>query len=597
MVLSGQVVSSKWRSYKSQLLDAPLQIRIEELVFVNQDGPMARVKKRFRERVASLEHPLLESMISGQRSLLAPTVQKTYQDTGTFHVLVVSGLHVGIIFLSIFFFLKLTLLFVPFTTTSGRTHDLTRVGSLALTALYCLCIPASVPCHRAMIMLSTYTLLRIVGKDSDVLSCCTLTTLYYLALSPSSLLIDRSFQLSFSAIVTLGILTRAYKTMAPIETSAWLMQSTFPAISTFSASLPAASIPANIVAIPFVSFATVPMTMIAVVLPQSELQQIFRDGAVASADGLTFILSFFVEYQVPFRDPKVISFVAVLSAFVLITFPLVARKFRVGLLTIAIMASPLGATTATVPESLELYFIDVGHGDSTLLRFPTGENWLIDVGGLGFNSVGLPKEFPAQRSVVPTLLRLGIRKVDLLLASHADADHINGFPALSNSGIEVAAVCATESVRRIFRKRGWMVQFAELPSRVGRYTIRRIIPDVVSSTWSSNNQSMVIDICNDNQCALFTGDIESEVERLLSLKRYAIVKVPHHGSSTSSTRRMVNSTSPQVAIISNGARNRFSLPSPIVVQRWRESGARVLETGKLGTILIKLEKDISIVTY
>jgi competence protein ComEC len=242
---------------------------------------------------------------------------------------------------------------------------------------------------------------------------------------------------------------------------------------------------------------------------------------------------------------------------------------------------------------LRVDFLDVGQGDSALITMPDGPRLLVDGGG---NTTDTARRI-GETVVSEYLWWRGFSHIDYVLATHADADHIDGLNAvLKNFSVGGALIARRPANDPEFQK------FSQTMTQTGTYSETIQAGDVIrfgeveiDVLWppangesSTNNDSIVLRIRLGERSILLTGDIEQATERALltSQLRADVVKVPHHGSKTSSTEGFVIATKPDFAIISVGRNSRFGHPHKDVVDRWRSNGATVLTTGHCGTISV-----------
>jgi competence protein ComEC len=204
----------------------------------------------------------------------------------------------------------------------------------------------------------------------------------------------------------------------------------------------------------------------------------------------------------------------------------------------------------------------------------------------------------------------GLSEIDYVVATHADADHIDGLnDVLKNFTVRAALVGRAPANDPEFAK------FAQTLTETQTHLETIQAGDVirfgeveVSSLWppaegndSDNNDSVVLRIKLGERSILLTGDIEKPAERSLIAStqlKTDVVKVPHHGSKTSSTDDFVHATKPTYAIISVGRNSMFGHPHKDVVERWQANGATVLTTGTSGTITVTTNgHDLSLKTF
>lgn len=300
---------------------------------------------------------------------------------------------------------------------------------------------------------------------------------------------------------------------------------------------------------------------------------------------------------------------------------LLSQLLAIGL----IVAHPLSAGRAT--GKVRVDFLDVGQGDSALVTFPDNSTLLVDGGGRpgpflkdkasdGEDEQAVERETRSiGESVVSEYLWWrGLDHVDYILATHADADHIDGLnDVVRNFQVRAALVA------RMPAQDGEYLRFAQtlaehnVPIRViGSGDLLRFGNVTASVLWpvgiananspSGNNDSIVLRLQFGDRALLLTGDVEMAGEMGM-LKagpdlRADVVKIAHHGSRTSSTDALVAATRARFAIISVGQVSIFGHPNAEVLERWKRSGAEVLTTGTSGTITVVTDgKSLDVTTF
>jgi competence protein ComEC len=283
---------------------------------------------------------------------------------------------------------------------------------------------------------------------------------------------------------------------------------------------------------------------------------------------------------------------------------------------------------------LRIDFLDVGQGDSALVTFPDNTTLLIDGGGR-------PGPFKGRRSgedmegeggeqferdgrsvgesvVSEYLWWRGLDHIDYILATHADADHIDGLNDVArNFAVRAALVARTPSRDPEYSRFSETLSTRGIPIRVlgagdemkfGNVSVNVLWPiaSMDQNSASGNNHSLVLRLQFGDRTILLTGDIEARAENAIlktmgSLRedfKADVVKVAHHGSRTSSTDAFVMATKPLVAIIPVGQHSVFGHPHKGVVERWHANGAEVLTTGKNGMITVTTNGwALSVATY
>lgn len=270
--------------------------------------------------------------------------------------------------------------------------------------------------------------------------------------------------------------------------------------------------------------------------------------------------------------------------------------------------------SAAKPDGhLRVDFLDVGQGDAALLTLPDGALVLIDGGGQpNFNRSSSEAENDepferdtrsiGERVVSEYLWSRGLERVDYLIATHADTDHIEGLKDVArNFKVRGAIVARSPLPDPEFVRFGETMSRAGIPvaivgagdlMRIGNVSFEILWPPPASNpaATSHNNDSVVLRVVFGDRSFLFTGDIEKEGEARVLTEglnlRSDVVKVAHHGSRTSSTAAFVSASRPSLAVISVGKNSMFGHPNQEVVERWRASGAEVMTTGEKGTISV-----------
>lgn len=250
---------------------------------------------------------------------------------------------------------------------------------------------------------------------------------------------------------------------------------------------------------------------------------------------------------------------------------------------------------------LRIFFLDVGQGDAALVITPNNKTMLIDAGDV-------TEFYDYGEEVYKFLKKLNINKIDVVLISHPHKDHIGGmayvlskikvekfydpgFPYPSETYLQLLELVNEKKISYKIAREG--VEINIDPS----VEIQVLYPPRVLIFDSPNDNSVVLRVKYKNIAVLFTGDIEKNAEYEI-VKKYKnkpdrivanILKVPHHGSWTSSTPNFITLVMPEVAIISCGRNNRFGHPHRSVIQRYKNYGVEILRTDKDGTIEIEID--------
>ncbi len=254
------------------------------------------------------------------------------------------------------------------------------------------------------------------------------------------------------------------------------------------------------------------------------------------------------------------------------------------------------AVERTHEGALRLDAIPVGQGDATLVTTPEGETILVDGGG---SRLGRD---PGEAIVVPYLTRLGLGHVDWIVATHADVDHVGGLPAVVDAIPPRHVVYDRTKARQ--GEDTWVAQAlskgaeAHPVSRRWTSTIGGAEVEVLrprpEGVTSDNDGSLVVRLTYGESSILLPGDVERDAEQWLVDRkslRADVLKVPHHGSKTSSTSRFLEAVDPAVAFVSAGRFNAFGHPHRSVIRRYHTRGIRVFQTARHGLVRVRATRE------
>ena len=521
---------------------------------------------------------LLTALTIGDSSGISSADWQLLSKTGTNHLFVISGLHVGLV--AGIIYKLLTFLPLPIRWVGLLT--------VLLTGCYSALAGFGLPAQRAFIMTAIVALATSMRRRMDVRTMFCMALLGVLLMEVYAVL-SVGFWLSFGAVFSL-LYAFAARPFMLLDTSVftrvkqavrtqWVVTlGMMPWLLFLLYQFSLMSLPTNMFVIPWVSILVIPpLLVIQVMIPvfpslAAQGIQLVEFTLGIAWQVIEFAASFdLVYYRSPLNLPVlVISLVGVMS--------LLAPRGLFPRWVSLFCLLPLFNFIPTEIKPLQITFLDVGQGLSVLVQTP-GQVILYDTGPAfrsGFNA--------GEQIVVPYLRSRGIREIDHLIVSHSDNDHSGGFSAIIRN----------------------------LPVDKAYASDQDFLPDTVScvtpSTWKAdelvfsifainepadaNNQSCLLQITGQGIAVLLTGDIESQAESILvasDLPTMDLISVPHHGSATSSTPGFLNKLRPGVVVVSSGINNRFNHPDPKVIQRYRLRHARVINTATAGAVLVRFD--------
>ena len=574
--------------------------RLFEVVAREQGGWLRRAAARLRARARATlvrfvlpgpERGLVLAMTLGDRSELDETMAEAFRASGTYHVLALSGAQVALV----------AALLVAFLRRANASPWTQAVVTAATIGFYALLVGGDVPVVRAALMAAAVLVGRALEVDADVANQLGLAALLLLAVRPSQVT-DVGFQLSFGA--TLGLLafvsplTRGVPPL-PLRLELGLAASIAaqaglaPLLAFWFHRVAPAALVMNLAAVPLsgaVLVAGILVLAASLVGPVSaELAGMFA-WTTAHALGLSGDLG----PLEPWLDVRVPSPSCGALALHLCGLVWLGRGRRArGLLALLLGHAILVVGPLHVPADgrLHLTVLDVGQGDSLLLRSPGGRALLVDAGGAHGRRFD-----PGERRVAPQLWERGVRTIDALVVTHAQLDHVAGVPFLLKAFrvLEVwegpapltdrvwrqlaAAVAASGAVRRA------VAADASIAWDGVRLSVVAPRPPSRPPSRGRNEDSVVLRVSLGEVDFLLTGDVEGEGLSGVRFPRVEVLKIPHHGSRSTSPAAFVEATAPKVALVSVGARNPFGQPHPDVLERYRAAGALVLRTDRDGAL-------------
>lgn len=555
---------------------------------------LLRLRQMLRDRLRAAlgRRPLAGIVIAlaiGDRQGIDDDQWQVLRATGTTHLVAISGLHIGIVAGLVFFLLRWLWPWSERLALWLPAPRAAAVAALAAAAGYAALAGFSLPTQRALIMVAVAMAAVWWRRPLRRARTLAVALLLVLLFDPSAPLAP-GFWLSFGAVALI-----LYGMGARLAAAGWWWRwgrvqwlaglGLAPLLALWFQQVPLLSPLANLVAVPWVTLTTVPLTLLGtaatVVLPPAAPWLLA--AACHSLDGLWWLLVHLAPLQPrwgAFTPPPwtlAPALVGLVWLFAPRGWP--ARWVGAVWLLPLVLARPPGPA----PGELWLTLLDVGQGLSAVVR-TAGHTLVYDTGPRYGGRLDA-----GNAVIVPFLRTAGVRTVDLLMVSHGDMDHDGG----------TASVLAAVSVRRVLTgMRRWSLPQAAQPCLAGtawrwdgvRFEILSPPPDV--GQRSGNDRSCVLRVSADGGSVLLPGDIGQTAEAALvdtaaGRLRSTVLIAPHHGSATSSGTPFVTAVAPRYVLFAVGYRNRYRFPSRRVTARYRAEGAERLDSDRSGAITIR----------
>ncbi|VAW65553.1 DNA internalization-related competence protein ComEC/Rec2 [hydrothermal vent metagenome] len=561
---------------------------------------------------------LLQALTVGHKSSISAEQWQVLRNTGTSHLMAISGLHIGLIASLVFFLLRWI---APVQMLSRfSAQQVAAVFSLAAALFYALLAGFTVPTQRAFVMLLVVLLAMLFKRPAFSANTLALALLVVILINPVAV-ISAGFWLSFLAVVIISLVSSARLRYAhPAEPGSvyrrtksragrwlegvriqWLIALGMLPLSVLLFQQGSLISPvANMLVIPLVGFLVVPVALLASAVSLVSVEAALWLFALAS-EGLVLIwqilqwlsegpMASWKSASLPLSE----SALALMGVFLL----LMPRGFPLRFTGI-ILLLPMLLYKVERPAQGGVWVtvLDVGQGLSVVLQ--THEKTLLYDTGARFSE----RFDTGDKVILPYLQYTGVERLDMLFISHGDNDHAGGAGAIL-AQMDVQHVLAGEGAIRDIETGKARVSACHSGQAWRWDDVDFEVLHPTQNYVKANNRSCVLKVSGSNYSLLLTGDIEAKVEKRLLKSQLTgqltgheagnlqvdVLVVPHHGSNTSSSETFLEAVQPQLAIVSAGYRNRFGHPTSKILKRYRTSGSEVLNTAYQGAIQVKFSK-------
>ncbi len=523
------------------------------------------------------------------------------QRSGLYHLIAISGAHIGIISFLILATLKLV-----------RLPRRPSYAALILFLLfYALMVEGRASVMRATIMALTYLSGKLLWEKTHLLNTVSFSAVALLLVNPPSLF-DPGFRMTYAATLSIILFyPRVSRVLSglPLKIGELLALSltaqlgVLPLVACFFNRVTFSSLLLNIPAIPLVGLIMGSGFAFLAISPVS------AGLAALLVPAIKFLVNIFLwishlgdavpalSYRIPTPPPAVVIGYYLFLLSLLLRPRFRAQRFLGFSLFAAFMAvlviHPFPPRSS---PALRVTFLDVGQCESILVEFPGRKKMLVDGGGWPDSSFDI-----GEQVVSPFLWRRGIKKLDYLVLTHSHPDHLNGLvavarnfriaefweafspdegPAYEELIKSLSSVSRRRRIFRGFRLREGTVTIEALHPQESELLVRKV----------DNDESLVLRLTGDAVSILLAADIGRASERAILDDRITVrsqvLKSPHHGSRTSSSEDFLAAVDPRVVVISAGFRNSYGVPHPEILKRYEAAGVLILRTDLDGAIEI-----------
>lgn len=593
------------------------------VVLVEQVSPVLEGLLQWKERLIQVyekvldekESALLKAMVLGAKEELDTEIKELYQKNGISHLLAISGLHISLVGMGLYRLLR---------RVSG-SYLISGMLSILFLICYGWVTGASISAVRAILMCVLAVIADLIGRTYDMLTALAAAALVLMFTNPLSVR-QSAFLLSFGAVLGIALLqpvcqlylSKSGKLLQSLSVSFSVLFLTFPLLLCFFYEYPLYSTILNLLVIPLTSV----LMVCGILCGLSGLFSLWMAHIFAFPCHLILVLYEWMGKKCLSLSTAVLSigrpdtwkillYYGVLSVAVFFGHRERKKKkywqkrepFRPGKLVLVgnlgMMFLCVMLLCLRVDRGFTVTMLDVGQGDGVFFRLPSGITCLYDGGSSNVKGVG-------ERRILPFLKSEGVRRLDYILISHMDQDHISGLKEMieesrNNGGISIGHGVlpalskpdeSYQEMKALFTEAGIPVLSMGMGDVLEEdaCSFTCLWPDKEEASDDRNDLSLVLLAEYGEFQMLLTGDIGKETEQKLLdsriLSQVEILKTAHHGSRYSSTESFLKKVRPALSLISCSATNRYGHPGEETLLRLREVGSRVLITKDCGAIRV-----------
>lgn len=559
------------------------------------DAGVPRLRQTLREHIRTLledspSSALVRALAVGDRSGLKPADWDRLRATGTSHLLAISGLHIGLVAALMYLLIRGLWSLSATTTRLVPAQRVAIVGGLLAASCYAALSGFAIPAQRALVMLGVAALALLMQRRWRLVDALALALLLVLLPDPFAILAP-GLWLSFGAV---GVIGWGLAWRLP-QTGFWwrygriqmlIALGLAPLLLFWFQQFPVTGFFANLLAVPWVSAIVVPLILLALMLLTvwPAAAALLLHMAAIALDWLWQLLGMLLQSfpdELVRPQPSPLLLLAGLAGAAALLLPRAVPCRWIGLFWLLPLLWPHSQRPAN--GDFHLAVLDVGQGLATVIE--TRRHVLVYDTGARFSD----RFDAASAAVIPYLRYRGHSKIDMLLVSHGDNDHIGGAAAIAEQ-FRIRQILSSVPERLSLEHADYCRDGQVWQWDGVRFEILHPITDV---SPAGNDQSCVLKVSSPAGGALLPGDIEAVseydlVRRAASRLQADVLIAPHHGSRTSSTPVFIRTVEPDYTVFSSGYRNRYQFPDRDIIQRYRSccnSDTTLYNTAADGAVL------------